>query len=112
MHRYTVPTRGYTDRPLSSLSTRELIAELAGAESELESTCNLFGRRALEIRVSEIENWIAIHNARSSRSLQGIDDDRLSDITEKFSEHETVQELVYEVRRLQAELSKLKGRDP
>lgn len=68
---------------LSTFTTEQLIQELdtTRAALELEESkhldCDQYVRRALQLRVTEVRRWIAIHNTRATAAIEGMPEERL-----------------------------------
>lgn len=70
----------YSDTDLSTSTTRELIDELARERRDRALATDTYEKRAHELRVEEIQRWIAIHNTRATARLGGMSEERLLEI--------------------------------
>lgn len=102
---------------LSTATTRDLITELRSLRHELERERDRFVRPALQNQIAAIEHMLAIHNARATRQLDGMPEERLQAIEATLAHddvstvpREVVGELVAEVRRLQGARAVLQQR--
>lgn len=101
----------FSDEDISKATTVDLIAELRIREEELEHATNKYERRALELRIGELQQWIGIHNARATHALDGMSEEQLQAIEDTLNDttqvlaRGVVLDLVKEVRRLQGQLA-------
>lgn len=109
-----MPAFNHTD--LSTFTTEQLIQELESKREALEIEesklldCDQYVRRALQLRVTEIRRWIAIHNTRATEAIEGMPEERLVGFERSAAKGEDFE--AHHVAELLAEVRRLRGNTP